>query len=440
MTAFQLFQQRFIQEWKFQSKLFFSVVDWVTGLYVVIPSLLIAGYHYIQLWQQSYTWPEELTPLVLLLGMFVWSLSGHIRFFIEEADQVLIRHHQHFFRSLRLYAVRYSLLRTVLGNGLLFLGLLPLLLQYLALSWWTVITLFLFTTVFRWLHLLLKTYAFLPAPFWKKNLLPIVVLLILCGAYVSLGLLTVQLDSSFSQMNSYTGIVGQLLWPIIVALALLLPLWILISRRLSLPWSFPYDCVYEQEKKLRFVGFMLQQAKHIGAPEFQQLGRKKQKRNRFKRVWLKRKMGQGKHLQAPELLVRSMFYRYVLRNKQKVMNISRLTGVCLTAIVLIPGWFKLGMWLMAIVLILFYFKSVWNEYIRHEYVKLFQWRHPITQRDAVRSIYLCSIPSVVITSFMLGTTLFSIWIGILAIFVGLIFSYGGSLLFDPDHGTTPVNR
>lgn len=431
MTAYQLFHQRLRQDWKFRSKLFFSVVDWVTGLYVVIPLLLIGVYHYVQLWQHRYTWPEQVTPLLLLIGLFVCSLRGRLRFFIEEADHVFMRQHHQLYYSLRLYAMFYSMIRSTLSNVLLFLILLPILLGYMELGPWAIFMLFLLTSGFNSLHQLLKTYWIFPASFWKKYVLPIAIVSLTAAVFMIVGLSTLQMNSLLPRISGNFGDAMDGFWPLVVLGTVLLTLWPLVRKRLSLTWSFPYDDAYEQEQRLRYINFMLQQAKHIGAPEFERRARKRRKKTFFNRLWLKRKMEANKPSDSPESLVQAIFYRYALRNKPRLFGAYRLTAAFLSAITLIPGWFKLGMWLVSIGLMLFYFNAVWNDFIRHEYIQLFQWDHRIRHRTAVHSIYVCCLPTIVLTSLITGTLLFSLWVGLFTIVVGLVIGYGASLLLNP---------
>jgi len=119
MTPRVLFYRRLRYEWKFQFRVFKTVIDWTVALYLVLPAIALIVYQYYEWWRAAPFWlammPAELFLLALVL--FVW--ASPVRLFIAEGDQLFLLQRRHWIETLCALGIGYTVL-TFVGTSLLF--------------------------------------------------------------------------------------------------------------------------------------------------------------------------------------------------------------------------------------------------------------------------------------------------------------------------------
>ncbi|WP_343834708.1 ABC transporter permease, partial [Bacillus horti] len=270
MSPWTIVYQRWKRHLKHQIKLFSSIVDGVVALYIFIPALLILGYHLIELWQGSATWPTYLSFSGIIILLYIWSLTGRFSFFVEGADRIILRQHEGLMKGLQRYAVSFSAVHSLLSCILLFIVLAPVLLQYFKLSALGMLLLFGLSLAVKLLHHSLKSYFILPFRTWRKWSLALVILLLDFSLFLGAGLLTRSVatehtaswvTSSFNFPIPYTPVL------VILIMGYMITATLLMLRRTSIPWAFTFDCLQEEEQKYRAIGFLIKQSQNIGGPD-----------------------------------------------------------------------------------------------------------------------------------------------------------------------------
>ena len=451
MLAYRLFFDRLAKYWRFQTRVFFSVVDWVVALYIVIPGLLIAGYHYIQLGQGSYTWPAQLTYFALLLILFIWTWLGRFHLFVEEADQLLVRQHQRVFRGIQHLGILYSSIYALFGTLFVFFLLWPLMIVYMELSYAGVFSLLCLTLGAKLLHHAGKLYHFLPFKRGIKWLLTIFIFMIDAGAFFSFGFLIGDWSVQSVQSTVYTGFgsldnmisdvlslgllqanksISLILVLIVIFLVYYISTMLLARKRTRLSWSFPFDCARELEDKYRTVDMLLNQSMRIGAPSFRVKKRRRSRSTGWQLILPSRKLENRHKPGQPQGLVPSLFYRFIVRNKERMLGLVRLTSVFIMAVTLTPLPFKWGMWLVGIGVLLFHQRDLWRQWVQHEYIQLFNWNDTLKKKEAVRGIFVSTSPSVALISLNFGIVVYGVPVGLLCIMGGLLLSFALAWLMD----------
>lgn len=453
MLAFQEFLKRVGRYWKFQWGIFTSVVDWVVALYFIVPGLLIAGYHYMQLWQMNDVWPEQLSLSLLVLVLFIWTFMGRVQFFVEEADQLIVRQQSEIFKRIQLYSLLYSFCRAFFRTVVLFILLAPILLLYLQLEAKVLILSFALTIGAKAFQQIYKTYSYLPFQRWKKwlvdsfvfvaNLLIFLALAVLLeirytGAFLAWLPIGEGFSSLIAKVNNWN--VNLFLFMAAITVLYVLSTVLLARERISLAWSFSYDSARAREEKYRAVAFLLQQSmQYLGGPDVRV--KKRRGRKNFLLGLLLPSRGLSKRKQQdPDRIISSLFIRFVGRSKDRVFNLLRLTSVFVSALILTPGLLKWGMWLLALGVLVFYARDLWREWVQHDYIQLFARRFELRRRAGVKAILSIVLPPIVLLSFIIGILVHSVWLGILMIVVGSFISLGMTSIIRIELGKQKENQ
>ncbi|MEW5552503.1 ABC transporter permease [Peribacillus frigoritolerans] len=157
MSGRKLFIKRFVQEWNFQWGVIRSVLDWSVMLYLVIPVILFVPFLYVDAWQYVHIyWNEKLPISVLLLVVFLLSVSGNFRTYLLEADLLYLMQRKTILHQLKLYGFLSSSILIILGVTLVFILILPILILIYKFSLTEILLLYLAVNAFRFLFLTLK--------------------------------------------------------------------------------------------------------------------------------------------------------------------------------------------------------------------------------------------------------------------------------------------
>ena len=104
-----MFNKRLYTSYKFNLKLWNSVVDWTVLAYILIPGSIIVGFLYRDFVLNLQ--PVSIEPIVFLIAFLIISFfvsKSTIRFFIYEADLLFLKQNVKKIKNLKLVAILYS--------------------------------------------------------------------------------------------------------------------------------------------------------------------------------------------------------------------------------------------------------------------------------------------------------------------------------------------
>lgn len=127
MISWRLFFQRLIKEWKFQTGVIKTILDWTVIVYIVIPGLVIFSSVYRSWWYELPEWAFLIPSGLLFFIFFLFAWVGQIRTYIQDADQLFLLKHHTLFLRLKIIAATYS----IVSNGLMLLIIFLLSLPFL---------------------------------------------------------------------------------------------------------------------------------------------------------------------------------------------------------------------------------------------------------------------------------------------------------------------
>lgn len=216
-------------------------VDWVVALYIVIPGLIVLGYQYVQWWKEVPVWLAPVPYVVFRAYLFVAAITGTIRYYLDEADQLFLIQRTNWFRRMITTGAVYSLAVHALILALIALLLFPLLHNGYGISAAEAVSLFLVTYLVK-IHLMLgKQQLETLVSGWKGVALRII--------------LTPLAAALFAVITSYTSKGLILAAAIIVCLAV--PLVWLVPARLKAKGTFYRDVQREKQEKMKLAAMLM---------------------------------------------------------------------------------------------------------------------------------------------------------------------------------------
>lgn len=389
MTVKQLFSLRVKNGWHYHYKAVRTAIDWTVFVYIVIPILAIALYHYFELVQGKSEWvaliPIELTWLALLLV----SWTGMIRVFLERGDMLFIRQHLIWYKGLLKHGIWYSVKGNTLFILFIFAILAPLWFLYYSVSLDQIIVSFLFSFLFRLFIQFLRQLLALYFQTWKLVIMTII-----------LFFFTLFLFGSFIMNNLFI--------QILIICFLTLSFLLLYKKRLSMPWAFYEDCLREEEQRLKVTNFLVGMAGYKVEKQF------------FKRkkpiIFFPNSMHIFKGRTHDNILT-EMFIKFFFRSKTRVALFLKLVGLFSFALTKAPLAMK---WLLLIVcsyFIIHYVTTTWKELYGHNFFKLYPFSKPDTCINAIkRGILFITLPISFLFGLVAGVSVFSlVWAFFIAV-------------------------
>lgn len=125
-TPLQLFGRRLRANALFQYKLVRMAVDWTVALYLVIPAIGIAGYHYVLWLREPPAWLAAVPVTAFVALLFLFACSGGWRWYAEDADQLVLLPSRRWLARMRLLALAWGVLAHAASTLALAALLLPL--------------------------------------------------------------------------------------------------------------------------------------------------------------------------------------------------------------------------------------------------------------------------------------------------------------------------
>lgn len=396
----QLFINRLKNEWIFNFKVFKTSFDWLIGIYILVPLLLVGLYNYFSLWGGIYDVDFFSLYITVYFILYLYSWTGDIRSFIEFGDQIYLRQKEGWIRKLRKIGIAYSLINSMITTVLVFLLLAPFLIVYLKISYLESIILLFFIYIFRLDHMYIKQFISLYYEGWKRIFVFLITIII---SFLIYAFLIFYLNRTIEL--------------IIAVFMLILLFYQLHSKKLTLKWSFYEDCIREQNQKIKYARYLLQVSSYFNGPVIKKKKRKKRK------LWLFRNSATlFRNRNSVNSLI-ELYIKIILRNKSNIFALLQITSVFVYGITITDNWLKIGVWFFHILIILKYLKDTLYVSDQNPFLKFYPIKDDLRTKASRLSIFYISLPSILLTSFITGYDLLSLYIGLIFILIGIVISY-----------------
>lgn len=380
MTVKKLFWRRVREEWAFQWSVWRLAVDWVVALYVVIPALAFAGYHYLLWWKRSPEWFAFIPYAVIAIILFIWTNIGTIRYFLQEADQLVLLHTK-WVRRLMLNGVWYSFGFQAITAGAVVGLTLPLLHHEYAMSWLKVFVLIVFMVAFKMTASLMRQQASIRYAGFRRLLAASALFAVEAASFLAV-VLTMR-----------TGV----LYGAAACVALLAVFPWLLRRRLSRKGAFHHDIERERTERMKLAAVMLAQY----VQKKSRIARKRPLLFRSSnRLFRSRTQVNG----LTELSVKSFF-----RSKASMSVYIRLVMICCGSIAVMPAAGKWILWFGSGLLLSYYIKLFVRDVGEEPFLKLFRWRDSAILEARKKAVFLIMLPGFLLVGAVLGTFAFPWW-------------------------------
>ncbi len=391
ITVRQLFLQRLSNEWKFQFGVWRTAIDWTVALYMVIPTLVAAIKVDIDWWKVPPAWLSYLSFSSFAAIPLLFTLTGNIRVFVEEADQLFLCQRGGWMKQLRKLSLTYSIIINLISTCLLFMYLAPLVLVHYKLSFTQLIMWSLFCLVIKTVLGLTKQLVSLRYYGWRQRFALWLIFLV--------GVLYYQ-GSLFLLVNH----LGLFTLTILLLFFLLI---LLVYRRINGQGNFLQDVAREQVIKLRYASLFLRAA-------FAYTSKSRTLVINNRPLLFGRSNPLFKDRNAVNLLTEACV-KSVIRSKD-LFTYVQLIVLCLAIIVSFPLEWAWLIWFGLAFLLSKFVELFWRKTKNAHFLQLFPWQAEDQNKAASQAIFILMLIGFLPLSFALGMRVYS-WLGALALLV-----------------------
>ncbi|MEF3306630.1 ABC transporter permease [Paenibacillus sp. GYB003] len=395
IDANRLFARRLRSEWRFQYRVWKMAVDWTVALYIVIPAVAVAVYHYVSWWRDMPAWGAAVPVEAWLGALYVLSGFGALRLFVEEADQLfLIRNEAWMSRLLRLgtaYSLTVRALSAALAAGLAA----PFLVRAHGCDGPQL-------AVAAALAMAAGTHRLLADRIVALRLPRLAGSLANGAAFVVLGALFVVAARPAAGP----------LWGIALT-ALLVGSTVVLARvRLRMTGTFYRDAAYEAEQRMKFAALLLAQV--VPKPAKLRKRAKPLVFRRSQRLFRRR---------TPDRVLAETIVKSFFRSGTQMKMYAQLTTAFGFGLLLMPVAAKWLFWSGVSLLLAYWVRMYGKEVTASSFVKLFPWRDEDRRTAIGRATPWIFVPAYVTAGFALGWTAYGLWAGLLLIPAGWALGY-----------------
>lgn len=396
-----LFWQRVRESVVYNYQLIKSSLDWTVWAYILIPLLLVAGYHYGQALNQTAQWPHFFNPISLGVILAFFCAAGRLRTYLHPADQLLLWQRRALVDTL-IRKGRYLYFVKSFGATLLFFVLLfPVLKNYLGYTWLELVTL----VIFVWLSKLAAAYLKQWIDFsWTRPVGLALKGILLVACLVIFPLLLAHFKTAYSPAMIFLPFSG-----------LVLGHWLLKRK----PLPFEKACALEMDERLKYVRLLLAQTSWLGSPEY--VTRKKYL-NWSKPLIFRRSQALFKELNGRKGLM-ELTLKTFLRNITWLSLYFQLGSVATLGLILLPFWLKLILWLLVMAALSSLLKSYCVSVLTHPYLNLFSWPKDQKYKTGQASLFYLMLPLGLYLGVLCGYLMFSAWGVLVFIPLAVAFMY-----------------
>lgn len=329
MDGKTIFLKRYKENHKYQWGVFTSIIDWTIAVYLIIPGVVITAFLYREAWQSIGKFWSDLIPFSLLVALLLlFSMRGYFRTYVEEADLLYLLQHKNIFCTVKRYGFLSSLLHAAFGNAILFVLLLPVLIQNYKLTAMEVWLLYLALLAVNMLFM--TANKLITRSLYKWLLYPLLFLVFLLV---------------FTKASPLVyGSLGVLLFVFLVLFHLF--------RITNTNRWFYREVEIEDEERAKYVRIIFHFSQEVEKETVRTAKRPWILFPQSQRLFNKRSGANG----LLELLLKSF-----LRNRRYVQSYYRMTAVTLAALFILPLWLKWVVYIAFIVFIASWAESIFRK-------------------------------------------------------------------------------
>lgn len=295
-----MFKRRYLQEMKTTYQYWKSLVDWITLLYLTVPTAFF-GYYFLRetVFQTKYG-VFELFPSYIIVAAIVF-ITGMLnnRYYIDYADRLFFIQHKKKFRFVKLYAFLFSYIKNVLILTVLYSLLYPYFKEIKDFETWQLVQL----AIVLLLGLVLCEMARYLHKGWQQIIVTSILIMLLIGSVY---------------VGSYIVVITGILY--VLCLAFFIKLFIFSTN------YFEKQSELELEASSRLQSMMLKMN-----PQF--AGIKPEIFNRKRAILWKRLYAKSPAGAISELVLKTLW-----RRKKYAMNYFQFLSITLALIVIFPIW------------------------------------------------------------------------------------------------------
>lgn len=349
-----MFIERVSANWTAVWKIWRTVMDWATWLYVLLPGFFIFGGMYRDLLRDPPVGLDHniLVGIFILLGLI--QLIGKYRTFAEPGDGLFLHRRARWIRGKVMGGFLYGIVTRILISSLFIAVASPLLLQIFRLSGSYMFVLILYCSLFGFVWMLLRDRLTQTWKGWKRALVSIAGYLALLYLFVSFAVIG---EDNFAAMG--------------LAIAALtgISAWLMIMR-LKMHGSFLHEIAIENSSILGNVKFILKEAMD-----------KKPAPMLRRPMLFKRSQPLLKHRDDAHRLLDSWF-KSVLRRSDLFQPVLSFTGAGIAATLASPALLAAIVWLALPMLLMLMVHRQWLNWLTEPYIALFKWRIEMLEQAA----------------------------------------------------------
>lgn len=392
ITPKRLFKSRIHENAVFQWKAIRMVMDWTVALYIIIPALLVAGYHYFQAFQEPPAIIALLPVQVILFAAYLFAVTGTLRYFVEEADQIVLSKAPSWIQMLRKRGFVYTVSIQTFLTLLLFILLLPVLILFFQAV--EVVILAVLTLMIK-MNYLLAVQIFDQLPGWKAVLRRVLLWIAGWAVYALGGYL----------------LLLHIAWGLLYGLLLTVSLIFLWKDKLKSAGDLERDILRERKAKLRYVGLWIGYATPI---------RPKPTR---KRPLLFRSSNRLFKRRNPVNGLAEVFIKLFFRSSSGAQLYLQFIGICSFAIFALPLSMKWVMWAVSAFLLAYMVKLNFKDARETPFLQMFALKGKVLHEALTKSLFLTILPGILIISTIFGAIAFPWWGTLIMLTAGGAVSY-----------------
>lgn len=376
-----LYWRRLKEHARNQTTVFQSISDWSVWLYVLIPGVLLSARLYYGLWVEGLpNWSEALPGSLFPSLMVLMIYRASILLFVQEGDVLFIRRAQRYISGIMLRGAIYSMAMISVTSTVLFVILLPFLVQRLDLNAIEALSYLIFSITAGWTvawnrHMISVNYVG-----WRQKVFLMATIGGLCYLYVQATLLWI----------------GEPLKLLLTSLALLCIVFLLIRVRLKMQGTFMNDVQEDSKLRVRLTSLMLSQA--IDKP-----------RATRTKVWFFRKSPYLYRSRSAERHLAGAAVKAVFRNPQDLMLYIQFTGACVLAMIWPPFIIKCILLLATYMMFTYWHYQYWVRFVNDEWIALLPWSLNMTAQARTIAIRTMLLPFVVVISMTFSLSWLGMW-------------------------------
>lgn len=323
MTGWKLFKARLMDDFLYQRKVLGSVIDWIVFFYIILPTFIIGTIIYIDIWINIESYWFDFIPFSVIVNiLLLLSLLGKFRTFMLEADILFLLDRSKLYNALRSWAFSYSLFQLFISTTIVFVVVLPFLVQSYGLGWMENIFLLIFLIGFRLTAYIWKLFIRHPVLRWFT---------LLAMYFITTHLATIIKFEYLASIGVFL-IISNCTW--------------YLSKVVPTKHAYFQEVANESKERMRYLKLIFGVAREVEKPPIS-LG---------KRPLLNRKSRRFFSNITPEKGLLELLLKGFIRNSIYITSYLQVISITFFVIIVLPLW---GKWFVFLLAILFFQYNSW---------------------------------------------------------------------------------